>query len=333
MKKRNLIASLTLSLSLMFSKPRLNYSQLSSPNFDNKVAQVKFIDDKEFWSLEDNDSSLVILIKNQSSSKPATVRIGVAESLTSQGHFKKPSGRNLNGSKRNNLPSPRGFIEGKPTTGGRRELTRLGGAGNPGNPGSSSSANSDDGIPKVPGIKETENRHYDQHLNYQKKKSADQCELEEITDFDLSKYKDGPNPFVDKFDYDNPNYTRENTDFSSEKRMNHAYDRHAEKCFDMKENRNKKNLKEFEGKTRSFIESPETEKINGSYRYETPAFIYKEKNGNLVAVVNATDNSFITIVNATESQLESIEENQNFGLDTRPSMQLKLRLRGPRDNN
>nr|ULD16169.1 hypothetical protein [Cylindrotheca closterium]ULD16254.1 hypothetical protein [Cylindrotheca closterium] len=107
MKKRNLIASLTLSLSLMFSKPRLNYSQLSSPNFGNKVAQVKFIDDKEFWSLEDNDESLVILIKNQSSSKPATVRLGVAESLTSQGHFKKPSGRNLNGSKRNNFPSPR----------------------------------------------------------------------------------------------------------------------------------------------------------------------------------------------------------------------------------
>lgn len=115
--------------------------------------------------------------------------------------------------------------------------------------------------------------------------------------------------------------------------MNHAYDRHAEKCFDLKENRNKRNLKEFEKKTRSFIESPETEKINGSYRYETPAYLYKEKCGNLVVVVNATDNSFITIVNATESQLGSIRENQNFGLDTRPSMQLKLRLRGPRNDN
>ena len=151
--------------------------------------------------------------------------------------------------------------------------------------------------------------------------------------FDSSHYKGGPNPFIDKFDYDNPNYTRENTDFSSQKRINHAYDRHAEKCFGMKENRNKENLQKFEGKARRFIESPGTEKINGSYRYETPAYFYKEKDGNLVAIVNATDNSFITVVNATESQLKSIQEDHNFGLDTRPSMQLTLRLRGPKNNN
>ena len=52
-----------------------------------------------------------------------------------------------------------------------------------------------------------------------------------------------------------------------------------------------------------------------------------------MVVVNATDNFFITIGNATESQLESIRDNQNFGLDTRPSMQLKLRLRGPINDN
>ena len=155
----------------------------------------------------------------------------------------------------------------------------------------------------------------------------------EDTNFDASQYKAGPNPFLDKFDYDNPNHTRENTDFSSQKRMNHAYDRHAEKCFGMKENRNKENLKKFEGKARGFIESPETEKINGSYRYETPAYFYKEKDGNLMTIVNATDNSFITVVNATESQLNSIRDNKNFGLDTRPSMQLTLRLRGPKNQN
>ena len=60
--------------------------------------------------------------------------------------------------------------------------------------------------------------------------------------FDASQYKGGPNPFFDKFDYDNPNHTRENTDFNSQKRMNHAYDRRAEKCFGIKENRNKENL-------------------------------------------------------------------------------------------
>ena len=56
--------------------------------------------------------------------------------------------------------------------------------------------------------------------------------------------------------------------------------------------------------------------MNGSYRHETPAYFYKEKDGNLVAIVNATDNSFITVLNATESQLKSIQENNNFGLDT-----------------
>ena len=124
-----------------------------------------------------------------------------------------------------------------------------------------------------------------------------------------------PNLFTDKFDYDNSNHTRENTDFSSQKRMNHAYNRHAEKCFGMKENRNKETLKKFEEKARSFIKSPETERINGSYRYETPAYFYKEKYGNLVAIVNATDNSFITVVNASESQLNSIRDENNFGLN------------------
>jgi hypothetical protein len=151
--------------------------------------------------------------------------------------------------------------------------------------------------------------------------------------FDASQYKGGPNPFIDKFDYDNPNHTRENVDFSSQKRMNHGYDRHAEKCFGMKENRNKENLKKFEGNARDFIESPQTEKINGSYRYETPAYFYKEKDGNLVAIVNATDNSFITIVNATQSQFDSMLEYNKFGSDTRQYMQLTLRLRWPKSQN
>lgn len=36
-----------------------------------------------------------------------------------------------------------------------------------------------------------------------------------------------------------------------------------------------------------------------------------------MVVVNATENSYLTIINATESQLENIERNGNFGLDTR----------------
>ena len=152
--------------------------------------------------------------------------------------------------------------------------------------------------------------------------------------FDPKDYKGGPSPF-ENFDYDNSTHTRENVEFSSQKRKNHMYDRHAEKCFGITENRNEESLKKFEVKARDFIESPKTERINGSYRYETPAYIYKKKDGNLVAIVNATDNTNtpITIFNATQSQLDSIRDNKNFGLDTRPSMELTLRLRGPKGQN
>ena len=101
----------------------------------------------------------------------------------------------------------------------------------------------------------------------------------------------------------------------------------------MTENQNKESLKKFEENIRKFIESPNTLKYNGSYRYETTAYIYKEKDGNLVVIVNATDNSYITIVNSTQSQLDSIQDNNNFGLDTRPSMHLTLKLRGPKSQN
>jgi len=76
--------------------------------------------------------------------------------------------------------------------------------------------------------------------------------------------------------------------------MNHSYDKHAEKCFGMTENRNKASLQKFQSKIENFIQSLNVKKYNGSYRYETPAYIYKEKGGNLITVVNATDNSYIT---------------------------------------
>ena len=148
--------------------------------------------------------------------------------------------------------------------------------------------------------------------------------------FDSSHYKGGPNPFTDKFDYDNPNYTRENTGFSNQKRMNHSYDGHAEKCFGIQSNRNKENLQRFEKNIREYIESPETERINGSYRYETPAYHYKKPDKDLIVTVNATDNEYISVRNATDFQLEKLEIDGNLGYDSRPLMTLTLRLRGPK---
>ena len=144
---------------------------------------------------------------------------------------------------------------------------------------------------------------------------------------DLSKYKGGPSPFKN-FDYDNENHTRENVNFSNQRRMNHSYDGHAKDCFGIQTNRNKQSLQEFEKNARDYIESPETERINGSYRYETPAYHYKKPNQDLIITVNATNNEFISVRNATDFQLEKLEIDGNLGYDSRPSMQLKLR--GPK---
>ena len=113
-----------------------------------------------------------------------------------------------------------------------------------------------------------------------------------------SKYKGGPNTFIGNFDYTNPSHSCEKIDFSNKKRMSHAYDKHVvDYCFAMTQNHNKKSLEEFIKKPQTFISS--AERIDGSYHFETPAYIYQEKgSGNMVVIVNATDNSFITIVNS-----------------------------------
>jgi hypothetical protein len=44
-------------------------------------------------------------------------------------------------------------------------------------------------------------------------------------------------------------------------------------------------------------------------------------------IVNATDHEYITTINPSPGQRENLELTKNIGLDTRPSME--LRLRGP----
>lgn len=72
----------------------------------------------------------------------------------------------------------------------------------------------------------------------------------------------------------------------------------------MKGNRNKPNKQEFIKRNQNHIQSPETKKINGSYRYADPAYHYIQ--GDLVVTVNATNNDFISVRNATKSQLEKL---------------------------
>ena len=140
----------------------------------------------------------------------------------------------------------------------------------------------------------------------------------------FSDFKGGPSPYKDKFNYDNSNHARQNVKFS-DRRVDHAYDGHAKKCYGIEGNRNKQQKQEFVKRTQNHIQSPETTKINGSYRYADPAYHYIQ--GDLIVTVNATNNDFISVRNATKSQLDKLEIDGNLGLDTRP--QMILRLRGP----
>lgn len=59
-KKRKIFVTIALSLRLLFVKLRLSFSQSSSPNFSNQEVSEKFIDDREFHSLEENDRQVIL---------------------------------------------------------------------------------------------------------------------------------------------------------------------------------------------------------------------------------------------------------------------------------
>lgn len=155
----------------------------------------------------------------------------------------------------------------------------------------------------------------------------------ENDNFDASKYKGGPSPF-EEYEYKDPAVVAQNIGFNQPNRLNKSYDKHAEDCFGIVENRNKENLESFKGDIKNLAQSAD-EVYKGSYRYEDPASIFlKEIDEKMTAViVNATDGEYITSINPTSGQMEDLQSNGNIGLDTRPSTQLTLRLRGPKNSN
>lgn len=145
----------------------------------------------------------------------------------------------------------------------------------------------------------------------------------------VGEFKGGPNPFAGKFDYKNPKHTPQTTDFSNKRRMSHSYAKHAKKCFNIQQNQNKASLNTFETSLRNYMEAPGTNRIEGCYRYEVPAYHYRNPAEDLVVTINATNNEFISVRNATKPQLERLAIDGNLGLDTRPNMtDMVLRLRG-----
>ena len=59
-RKRKIVTTIALSLSLLFGKPRLSSSQSSSPNFGNQEVHQRLIDDREFNLLEENDQQVIL---------------------------------------------------------------------------------------------------------------------------------------------------------------------------------------------------------------------------------------------------------------------------------
>ena len=151
--------------------------------------------------------------------------------------------------------------------------------------------------------------------------------------FDESQYKSGPSPFKE-YEYEDPATVAQNIGFNQPKRLNKSYDKHAEDCFGIMGNRDKENLEIFKDDIQNLAQSAD-EVYKGSYRYKDPAYIFlKEIDEKITAViVNATDGEYITSINPTQGQMDDLNSNGNIGLDTRPSMQLTLRLRGPKNNN
>jgi len=71
------------------------------------------------------------------------------------------------------------------------------------------------------------------------------------------------------------------------------------------------------------------------YEYQDPAYIFLKKIDEKMTaiIVNASDGEYITSINPTSGQMEDLQSNGHIELDTRPSMQLTLRLIGPKNSN
>ena len=162
-------------MSLLFAKQRWSYAQSSSPDFDNKVVQEIIINDQEFCSLEDNDQQ-VILVRHNSSAP--IIRTGFVKRFSPKPRVNRPAG--ATGLKPvRGFRTPRGLVTSKSATGAQRKLTRLGRGSNPSSAGGGSGTNWDDGVPKVPGIREDSHHDFRLHLQKKKKQEAQQCELNE----------------------------------------------------------------------------------------------------------------------------------------------------------
>jgi hypothetical protein len=166
-RKRKIFATITLSLSLLFAKSRLSFSQSSSPNFSNQEVSERLIDDRESYSLEKNDRQVILAKAEGNPITPPTNR--------GPSNFPTPSwgGR----------PSRPVYVS-KPRIAPKIVDPGLGAGANPagaGGGGENPEFDDQSPVPKTQESQESKTFDYDYGLNGPKKKkqSAEQCELDE----------------------------------------------------------------------------------------------------------------------------------------------------------
>ena len=161
-------------MSLLFGKTCLSSSQLSSPNFDNKVVQEKIIDDQEFCSLEDNDQQVILAKTGDSGpSVPTSPGRGYPSNFPTPPAGGRPS-RPIY------IPKYRTALKVVPGPG-------LGAGANPASAGGGGGAAEFDDQCSVPENKKSQESKSDSDYPFnapkKKKQPAEQCELDEnVTD-------------------------------------------------------------------------------------------------------------------------------------------------------
>jgi hypothetical protein len=163
-RKRKIFATITLSLSLLFAKSRLSFSQSSSPNFSNQEVSERLIDDRESYSLEENDRQVILAKAEGNPITPPTNR--------GPSNFPTPSwgGR----------PSRPVYVP-KPRIAPKIVDPGLGAGANPAGAGGGGENPEFDDQSPVPKTQESKTFDYDSRSNSPKKKSKsqDQCSIDE----------------------------------------------------------------------------------------------------------------------------------------------------------
>jgi hypothetical protein len=298
-RKRKIITTIALSLTLLFDKARLSSSQPSSPNFGNQEVHERVLDDREFNLLKDNDQQ-VIFVKGEGNPITPPTNRGPSSFPT------PPSGG------RPSQPS-------RPATGINPYIYRtlpkvvdqgLGGAPNPaGAGGGGGAAEFDDQCPVPNKAQELSTHHHDFTQKSKKKKKRNQHLNREIEvngeNFEFERYlieKKTPSHGTD-FGLD--------PDYGPDGKI--IRDRKTGKP---RAKQNKENYEKFADNLSEFSKDTKSEKIEPQYRKgrenEQDAVGFLNRRERRFIIFNRHTKKYITGWVMNDSQYQEFVKNNNI---------------------